>query len=376
MAERLGLAVIPGVGWRANEIQTIAREAEDAGFDAIFAAEVNNDVMATAQLMGAATRRIQVGTWIANIYLRHSYVCAQGASLIADATEGRFILGLGVSHPPVNTALAIDMADPPTVLRRYVTAVRSWLKGEGPTTHLPQRPTPQPVPIYVAAVTSRTVELASELADGFMPFLWSAARVKQAKAWIDRGRAKAAGLGKLDVTVGLPTFVGDDVKAMRETARQNLGLYTTFPFFQRLFRASGFTAEAAEMEKGVGGASLSDRLLDAVCLLGPLARCREQLAAFRTAGVDLPILVPPIGVDGARVGRGPGLHRAAKLERQLLGAPELRRRVQAPERRLPLLDVRQGGGAIACARGQRGKLEPRAADLELRADRRERGERV
>ncbi len=54
------------------------------------------------------------------------------------------------------------------------------------------------------------------------------------------------------------------------------------------------------MEKGVGGASLSDRLLDAVCLLGPLARCREQLAAFRTAGVDLPILVPPIGVDGAR----------------------------------------------------------------------------
>src|SRR5439155_12454880 len=78
MAERLGLAVIPGVGWRANEIQAIAREAEDAGFDAIFAAEVNNDVMATAQLMGTATRRIQVGTWIANIYLRHSYACAQG----------------------------------------------------------------------------------------------------------------------------------------------------------------------------------------------------------------------------------------------------------------------------------------------------------
>jgi hypothetical protein len=79
MAERLALAVIPGVGWSAEEIQAIAREAEAAGFDAIFAAEVNNDVMATAQLMGAATSRIQVGTWIANIYLRHSYTCAQGA---------------------------------------------------------------------------------------------------------------------------------------------------------------------------------------------------------------------------------------------------------------------------------------------------------
>jgi len=164
MAERLGLAVIPGIGWRASEIQAIAREAEEAGFDAIFAAEVNNDVMATAQLMGAATRRIQVGTWIANIYVRHSYACAQGAALIADATDGRFVLGLGVSHPPVNKALGIDMGDAPSALRRYVTAVRSWLKGEGPATHLPQKPTVRPVPLYVAAVTSRTVELASELA--------------------------------------------------------------------------------------------------------------------------------------------------------------------------------------------------------------------
>src|SRR2546425_7276722 len=151
MTERLAVGVIPGVGWSAKEIQTIAREAEEAGFDAIFAAEVNNDVMATAQLMGAATRRIQVGTWIANIYLRHSYVCAQGGALIADATDGRFVLGLGVSHPPVNKALGIDMGDAPSALRRYVTAVRSWLKGEGPGSHLPQKPTVRPVPVYVAA---------------------------------------------------------------------------------------------------------------------------------------------------------------------------------------------------------------------------------
>lgn len=300
MAERLALAVIPGVGWSANETQTIAREAEEAGFDAIFAAEVNNDVMATAQLMGAATHRMNVGTWIANIYLRHSYVCAQGAALIADATNGRFILGLGVSHPPVNKALGIDMAEPPAMLRRYVTAVRNWLRGEGPATHLPQRPAAKPVPIYVAGARSRTVELAGELADGIMPFLWSAARVAKSKAWTDRGRAKASGLGKTDVAVGLPIFIGDDLKAMRELARQNLGLYTTFPYFQRLFRASGFAEEAAQMEKGVGGAALSDRVLDAVCLSGPIARCREQLAAFRAAGTDLPILVPPIGVDGAR----------------------------------------------------------------------------
>src|SRR5947209_11104982 len=159
MAERLGLAVLPGVGWSARDVQAVAREAEEAGFDAIFAAEVNNDVMATAQLMGAATRRITVGTWIANIYLRHPYVCAQGAALIADATDGRFILGLGVSHQPINQALGIAMPHPLAELRRYLGAVQAALRGEGPPTHLPQRPAPRPVPVYVAALGEHAVEL-------------------------------------------------------------------------------------------------------------------------------------------------------------------------------------------------------------------------
>ena len=87
---------------------------------------------------------------------------------------------------------------------------------------------------------------------------------------------------------------------MRTAARQNLELFTTFPFFQRLFRAMGYPDEAALMERGVGQDALTDRLLDAVCLLGPVTRCREQLEAFRTAGVDIPILMPPMGVEAAR----------------------------------------------------------------------------
>src|SRR5215470_16553130 len=187
MAERLGLGVIPGVGWSAHEVQTIARQAEEAGFDA----------MATAQLMGTATTRITVATWIANLYLRHPYVCAQGAACIADATAGRFILGLGVSHQPVNRALGIDMPEPQAALRRYVTAVRHWLRGDGPATHISQRPAPYPVPVYVAALASPAVELGGELADGIMPFLWSAARVTKSKVWAARGRAKAPDLAPL-----------------------------------------------------------------------------------------------------------------------------------------------------------------------------------
>jgi alkanesulfonate monooxygenase SsuD/methylene tetrahydromethanopterin reductase-like flavin-dependent oxidoreductase (luciferase family) len=300
MAKRLALGVIPGAGWRAADIRSVAQEAEAAGFEAIFAAEVNIDVLATAQLMGAATATIKVGSWIANIYLRHSYVCSKHAALIADATGGRMILGLGVSHQPVNKALGIDMPSPISALRDYTTGVAGWLRGEGPATHLPQQPAAYPVPLYLGALTSSTVELAGELADGVMPFLWSAERVARSATWCARGRAKAAGRGKLEMTLGLPTFVGDNMPALMDAARANLGLYTTLPFFQHLLRVSGFTEEAEKAEQGAGAASLSDRFLDAVCLIGPVTRCRERLAVFAAAGLDLPILVPPIGVEGAR----------------------------------------------------------------------------
>ena len=300
MSERLGLGVIPGAGSSATEIQELAREAEGAGFDAILVAEVNNDAMATAQLMGMATSRIQVGTWIANIYLRHPYVCAQAAALAAEATGGRFVLGLGVSHQPVNGALQIDMGDPVDAVVEYATSVREWLRGEGPATHLPQHPAPVAVPIYLAALTSATVEHASGVADGLMPLFWSPDRVAKAATWISRGASVATSTPAVDLTLGLPTFIGADRAALYEAARQNLGLYTTFPFFQHLFQAMGYTDEVDQMRKGVAGAALSERLLDEVCLIGGVDECLERLAMYREAGVGMPILMPPIGVDGAR----------------------------------------------------------------------------
>jgi hypothetical protein len=64
------------------------------------------------------------------------------------------------------------------------------------------------------------------------------------------------------MTLGLPTFIGEDMDSLRATARMNLGLFTTLPFFQRLLRVSGFVAEAEKAEQGLGGDSLSDRVLD------------------------------------------------------------------------------------------------------------------
>ena len=302
MAQRLGLGLIPGTGWRASEIQDIARSAEDTGFEAVFCAEVNIDAIAAAQLMGLATRQLEVGTWIAHIYLRLPYLCAKAAMLAADATGGRMILGLGVSHEPVNRALGIDMPEPAVALRNYAEEVTSWIRGEGPPTHLPQQPSPYPVPIHLAALTSQNVELAGEIADGVMPIWWSVERLARSNRWIERGRARSGGRGKLEMTLGLPTFIGDDIDALRGVARANLGFFTALPFFQRLLRASGFTAEADNAEQGAGGDALSDRVLDAICLIGPIGRCLDRLALYREAGLDLPILWPGalLGIDGAR----------------------------------------------------------------------------
>ena len=177
--------------------------------------------------------------------------------------------------------------------------VRDWLEGKGPATHLPQQPAPVRVPVYIATLSLGAVERAAQIADGIMPTIWSPERVTQAAARAGHGRARAPHLPPLDITLGLPTFIGDDLDFLRGLARQNLGLYTAFPYFQRMWRESGFGAEADQMEKGAGPSALSDRLLDSFCLFGPLARCQDRLAAYRAAGVALPILNPPIGPDAA-----------------------------------------------------------------------------
>jgi alkanesulfonate monooxygenase SsuD/methylene tetrahydromethanopterin reductase-like flavin-dependent oxidoreductase (luciferase family) len=204
-----------------------------------------------------------------------------------------------VSHQPVNAALGIDMSHAADDLERYALAVRAWLHGVGPATHLPQQPAPQPVPIYIATLGMAAVERAAATADGIMPTMWSPGRVARSLPVVARGRERAAEPGPFELTLGLPTFLGADIAARRDQARENLALYTGFPYFRRMWREAGFADEADRMARGEGAAALSDALLDSFCLIGPVERCRERLAAYRDAGVDLPILSPPIGPGAA-----------------------------------------------------------------------------
>ena len=103
----------------------------------------------------------------------------------------------------------------------------------------------------------------------------------------------------LMVSMLIPTFLSENLAAAREAARRFLAFYVTVPLYASMFRRSGFAAEMdavadalSQGERDRVTACISDRLVDEVCLVGSLTRCREQLVAFREAGVTYPQIAP------------------------------------------------------------------------------------
>lgn len=277
-------------------MQSLAREAEAAGFEAVFASEGMNDALANCMLMAQATSRIKVGTWIANIYLRHPSLCAETAVAIDYASKGRLILGLGVSHRAIVEGIYNEKMDRPReTLRRYVDTVRTIVVAKtSPGTEGASLATASGVPLYIGALTLGTVELAGDLADGVMLFLCSKQRLVRVKEALAKGAAKAGReASRIDLTTGLPAFVSDDLRAAKKAAKNSLLLYGQLSFYIKLFQNSGFREEAAMIAAGNPG-DVPDRMIDELMLCGPPSRCREQLAAFREAGIDLPIITPGV----------------------------------------------------------------------------------
>jgi alkanesulfonate monooxygenase SsuD/methylene tetrahydromethanopterin reductase-like flavin-dependent oxidoreductase (luciferase family) len=291
---RLGIIAATSSGLSFSDLQGLAREAEAAGFEAIFANEFMNDALADCQVMAQATSRIRVGTSVANIYLRHSALCAQTAVAIDDTSKGRFILGLGVSHRPiVEGVYKTKMERPRDFLREYVTTVRNIVIGKGyPGAPVPPRAATYSVPIYIAAVAPGTIELAGELADGVMLTLYPRDLLPNVQAALQEGAARAGrNLSAVDVAIVVFASISEDPKAARDAAKKNLAFLGRLPFYNKLLQNSGFEQEAAALASGdVQG--VSDRMTEELSLVGPPGRCREQLAAFRAAGVQLPIVMP------------------------------------------------------------------------------------
>jgi len=299
----LAIVIMPPPG-PYMQMGELAREAEDAGFSGACVPELTNDALMCCHLMATATKRIRLITWIVNVYFRHPALCSAAAVMVQEVSGGRLTLGLGVSHRPFMQAMGIEMGNARDKLRSFTVEIRKIFNGEL-NIGVPFRKPKTPIPIYYGALALETARLAGELADGVELYMCPADRMRKLA---DAARQTAVSSGRkasdIAVTVGLPTFVDDDLTKAYDAARQQLSFYPALPFYNRQLAKSGFEAEAkAAMDAAQRGdqkaqaAALSNRLVDALALVGPASRCIERLAAFREAGAQMPIIVPGMGSD-------------------------------------------------------------------------------
>jgi alkanesulfonate monooxygenase SsuD/methylene tetrahydromethanopterin reductase-like flavin-dependent oxidoreductase (luciferase family) len=134
----------------------LARETEDVGFSGLYIPEAVNDALMCSLAVANATKRITIGTWIVNIYLREPALCAVAAEMVQEAANGRFILGLGVSHRPALEARGIEMGNARDRLRRAAEVIRKAFRGELDMFGVKFPVPSHPIPIYFAALALET----------------------------------------------------------------------------------------------------------------------------------------------------------------------------------------------------------------------------
>ena len=307
MAEfRLGVVLSTATEAPPKEFVELGKRAEDRGFSALLVNEGRGDALACAEAIALATSRIQVGTNIANIYFRHPFLAAMTAWTIAELSDGRLVLGLGVSHRPLIESLGMKMDQPRAYMRSYVQTLKKALAGESIGAFFRPRASQHPVPVYVASVTAETAAVGGEEADGIMPFLPARTYLT---TLLEAAKAAARRVGKdpeqLDCIVSIPTFVSEDLEQARSAARYNLAFFAQLPFYRLQWRRCGFVDEVNAMQQAwqsrdrkAAAALVSDRMVEQVCVYGPPSLCREQLAAFHEAGAGMPVLaVSPVNED-------------------------------------------------------------------------------
>ena len=323
---RLGLMT----GYSGAKIELpleMIQAADRLGYYAVWTAEAyGSDAVAPLAWIGALTQRIHLGTAIMQMPARTPAATAMTAMTIDQLSGGRMLLGLGLSGPQVVEGWhGVSYGRPLQKTREYVAIVRKILARREPLVfagdyyHVPYagedatglgkplksilhgRPD---LPIYLAAIGPKNVELAAELADGWLPIFFSPTHYREVYA-----AAVEAGLTKhgektmagFDIAPSVPVALGDDVDACRKSIKPFLALYVGGMgakgknFYYDLACRYGYTDAADRVQelylqgrKEEAAAAIPDELVDAVALCGPKARIAERLEAWRNKPCNYP----------------------------------------------------------------------------------------
>jgi probable F420-dependent oxidoreductase len=249
-------------GESASFEREAAAEVERLGYGTLWVGEspqAKEALVHSALLLGA-TQRMMVATGIASIWARDAIASAR-ANALAEAFDGRFVLGLGVSHAPAVSARGHDYRRPVSAMSTYLDAMDEAKYGG---------PLPEPAPRLLAALRTKMLELSAQRAQGAHPYFVPVEHTARARAVLGPDPILAP-----EQTVVLDT----DPERARRTARRFMSLYLALPNYVNNLRDLGWSDE----DFAGGG---SDALVDAIVAWGEPEKIIERVRAHLDAGAD------------------------------------------------------------------------------------------
>jgi alkanesulfonate monooxygenase SsuD/methylene tetrahydromethanopterin reductase-like flavin-dependent oxidoreductase (luciferase family) len=286
-----------GLDDAAQFVELIDELESSSSFTHAVLTEAYTEAMTAVAAAAAATQRVELVTGIVNIYWRHPYALAMAAANVAAVSGGRFLLGLGTGHQPVNVdGLGYDMSRPLARMRDYVMVLRALLSGNlepdsfvnVETEHYRAQnvrigwPAAR-VPLLLGALGEGMLRLAGELADGAILSLAPLERIPAIRTVVESG-AETAGRSPADVSI--MAFVNTVLRPSRDAARpllrQTLEGYLKLPYYRQALAPDGYDAARG----------LSDEQVDQLGIAGPPEYAVQCIERYRQAGVDVPILAP------------------------------------------------------------------------------------
>jgi F420-dependent oxidoreductase-like protein len=344
-----------GIGPQGDEAVEIVQAAEKAGFDSVWAAEsYGSDAVSVLAYLAGKTETIQLGAAILQVPARQPAAAAMAGVTIDALSGGRFIFGFGPSGPQVSEGwYGVPYAKPWGRTREYIEIVKQivaregrleyrgehfklpleegdgeGVTGQGKALKLNVHPLRNHIPIYVGAIGRKSVELAAEVADGWIPIFFSVEKWKE--TWgehIETGLAKGRRTREeFAVSPSVQVAVDGDLDTARNVVKMGLLLYLggmgsrKTNFYVDLTHRFGFGEVADEVQslyldgkREEAYAAIPDELVDVTAMIGTEDEVAERVKGFEAQGVDRLIVSPVQGTPEER------LHTIQRLS-ELVGA--------------------------------------------------------
>ncbi|MEZ5078784.1 MAG: LLM class F420-dependent oxidoreductase [Solirubrobacterales bacterium] len=332
MSLKLGLNLgYWGIGPAGDEALELVEKAEGYGFESVWVAEsYGSDAVSVLAWLAGQTERIKLGAAIMQVPARPPAAAAMAGATIDKLSGGRFLFGFGPSGPQVSEGwYGVPYAKPWGRTREYIEVVREIVARGGPVDHqgehyalplpggegkplkLNFHPLRNEIPVFVGAIGRKSVELAAEICDGWIPIFFSVDAFEA--TWGEHLEAGFAKGGRqrsdLEVSPSLQVAIDGDLEAAKNIVKTALVLYfggmgsRKTNFYVDLAHRFGFGEVADEVQalfqdgdKAGAFAAMPDEIVEATSLVGTEAEVAERVERFRSAGIDR-LIVSPVHVE-------------------------------------------------------------------------------